>query len=618
MKKFLTTILIGFVALSSYAQKPDQQYISGLQKYYSDIDKDVFRDSRRVLRNGFMKDYKAYGAGVVDGKGSSKRITLKGFSDAYEVETHDVFYNDWDVEIGCPTDFPIFENDLVYLTFWVRCLGSRDESNQGFARVYLQQNGPPWLKSADVSIVAGSEWVEYKIPFRAKFQNYNAKQAAVAFAMGYSHQTLQIADIRVTNLGTFAKEDDLPRTKFSYDGREEDAQWRKDALARIEKIRKGDLKVIVKDKKGNLVPDAKVNVEMLRHTFGFGNIVNKQHFGNPGPKGQKYRKIIKENFNQVTFENALKHDMWLLQKSEGRTDRIFNDIDTLDAWNIDLRGHALVWPSTRYTKVSKFFIDKGNKDGLRGLVKNHISEITAATKGRVVDWDVVNEPYINHQFMDILGKNELLEWFKLARQIEPDADLYINETRFLIDGGVNKNVQDNLYEWVEYLQENNVDINGLGFQGHFGETGLTSPKKVLEIFDRFGKLGLKLKITELDITTLDDDLQADFFSDFCIAVYSHPAANAIISWGFWEDAHWRPDACWYRSDFTPKPIAQVHKDLVFKKWWTNESGKASSSGEFLTRGYCGDYKVTVESNGKMVSKEFELTNKGETVEVTLK
>lgn len=618
MKKFLIIALIGFVAFVANAQKPDQEYVSNLESYYSSIKGEVFRDSRRVLRNGFMKDYKAYGAGVVDGKGSSKRISIKGFQDAYEVETHDVFYNDWDVEIGSATDFPIFENDLLYLTFWIRCLGSRDESNQGFARVYLQQNGPPWLKSADVSIVAGSEWVEYKIPFRAKYQNYQAKQAAVAFACGYSHQTLQIADIRVTNLGTFAQEEDLPRTKFSYEGREEDAQWRKDALARIEKIRKGDVKIIVKDKKGNIVPNANIKLEMQKHEFGFGNIVNKQHFGNPGPKGQQYRKIVKENFNQVTFENALKHDMWLLQKSEGRTANIFADIDTLDSWGIDLRAHALVWPSTRYTKVSKFFIDKGNKDGLRNMVRDHIKEIATATKGRVVDWDVVNEPYINHQFMDILGNEELLEWFKLARENEPDADLYINETRFLIDGGVNRNVQDNLYKWVEYLKENNVEINGLGFQGHFGETGLTSPKKVLEIFDRFAELDLKLKITELDITTLDDELQADFFTDFCIAVYSHPSANAIISWGFWEDAHWRPDAAWYRSDFSPKPIAQAHKDLVFKKWWTNETGKANKQGVFSARGFNGDYNVTVESDGKSVTQNFTLTNKGETVEVILK
>ena len=606
------------MGVTLFAQEVDQAYVNELVKYYPDVKKEVFRDARRVIKKDFMKDYKAYGDGVVAGKGSSKKISVKGFKDAYEIETHDVFYNDWDVEVGSPADFPIFENDLIYITFWIRCLGSRDESNQGYARVYLQQNGPPWQKSADVNIVAGSEWIQYKIPFRAQYQHYKAKEAAVAFAMGYSHQTLQIADVKVSNLGTFVQESDLPRTRFSYKGREEDAQWRKDALARIEKIRKGDVKIVVKDKKGNVIPDAKVSVDMQRHTFGFGNIVNRQHFGSPSPKGIEYRRIVKENFNQVTFENALKHDMWLLHKSEGRTGKTFEAIDSLDAWNIDLRGHALVWPSTRYTKVSKSFIDKSDNSGLKSLLKDHINEVAAETKGRVVDWDVMNEPYINHQFMDILGKDAVLDWFKLARENDPNADLYINETRFLIDGGVNKNVQDNLFNWVKYLQDNNVEINGLGFQGHFGETALTSPMKVLEIMDRFEKLGVKLKITELDIQTTDEELQAEFFRDFYIAIYSHPAAHAIISWGFWEDSHWRPEAAWYRSDFEIKPVGQMHKDLVFKEWWTNEKGTSSSNGEFSTRAYCGDYKVTVEANGKTTTQDFVLTNKGETVEVILK
>lgn len=618
MKKIFSLLILSIISVCVFGQKPEQGFVNEVRSYYSEVNPELFRDARRVMKPNFMKEIKAYGSGIQEGKGSSKPISVKQFSTALEIETHDVFYNDWDVEIGAPCQFPIFENDLIYITFWIKCLGSRDESNQGTARVYLQQNGPPWQKSADVNVLAGSEWVQYKIPFRAKYQHYEATQAAIGIALGYSHQTIQIADIRVTNLGTFCSEDDLPKTKFTYDGREEGAQWRKDALARIESNRKGDVTIIVRDKKGNIVPNAKVNVDMTNHDFGFGNIVNRQAFGNPGPKGQEYRKIIKENFNQVTFENALKHDMWLLYKSEGRLDKTFEAIDTLDSWGIDLRGHALVWPAVRYTTSAKSFVEADDKEGLKAFEEAHIKEIVSAVNGRVVDWDVMNEPYINHKFMDMLGNEVVLDWFRLARENDPKADLYINETRFLIDGGVNKNVQDNLYNWVEYLQKNDVEINGLGFQGHFGETALTSPEKLLEILDRFAQLGIKIKITELDIQTKDEQLQADYMRDFYTLIYSHPSAHAIVSWGFWEDYHWRPECAWYRSDFSIKPIGEVHKDLVYKQWWTNASGTSSSKGEYSTRGFCGDYNVTVESNGKKVTQEFTLTNNGTTVEVNLK
>lgn len=619
MRKIFSYIML--TALSSavaFAQKPDQAFVQSARTYYKDIKPEVFRDARPVLTPGFMSQFKAYGDGVKAGKGSSKVVTYPGFENVIEIETHDVFYNDWDVEIGSPSDFPILENDLIYITFWVRCLGSRDESNQGYGRVYLQQNGPPWQKSADVNIVAGSEWIQYKIPLRAKYQHYNPKQAAVAIALGYRHQTLQIADIKVTNLGTYVNEEDLPKTKFTYKGRESDAAWRTEADARIEKYRKGDVTVVVKDKKGNIVPNAQVSVDMVNHTFAFGNIVNRPSFGNPGEKGQAYRKIIKENFNQVTFENELKHDMWLLYKAEGRTNKIFESIDSLDAWGIKLRGHALVWPSSRYSTYSKPFIEKNDLVGLESFIEAHIKEVTTAVQGRVVDWDVMNEPYVNHQFMDLMGKDKVLTWFKLARQNEPKADLYINETRDIVDGGVNTAVLENLKVWVKYLKDNNVEINGLGFQGHFGETALTSPEKIIEILNDFQSLNLKIKITELDIQTLDEQLQADYLRDFYTVIYSHPTTHGIISWGFWEDAHWRPEAAWYRSNFEPKPAAFVHKDLVYKKWWTNAKGNTTTEGKYSTRGFCGEYKVTVNVDGKSTVQNFVLTNEGKTVEVVLK
>ena len=76
----------------------------------------------------------------------------------------------------------------------------------------------------------------------------------------------------------------------------------------------------------------------------------------------------------------------------------------------------------------------------------------------------------------------MLSGLKIAAETDPKPDLYINETRFMIDGGVNKTVQDNLYEYVEFIKNNGGKIDGLGFQGHFGETALTSPKKLMEIF----------------------------------------------------------------------------------------------------------------------------------------
>ena len=623
MKKYIVLILVLALTLTSNAQFQDQKFVANMQAKFPDIPKEYFRNAMPVLKEGFYSRYNAYGDGVKAGKGSSKFVDNERFGKVIEIETHDVFTNDWDVEIGGPSDYTCLQYDVVYISFWIRCLKSVDESNQGYTRVYFQENGPPWRKPCDVNVVAGSEWVQYRIPFRVKYRHFKEGTAAVAFALGYRHQTVQIADVQVINFGTQVSHKDLPGTKFTYPTRnDKDAAWRKIAADNIEKYRKGDMKVIVKDATGGLISDAEVKVDMQKHEFGFGNIVNRPQFGGGSKNSEMYRKIVKENFNQVTFENAFKHDMWVQYKNEGTTDRIFQAIDSLESWNIDLRGHAMVWPATRYTTICKPCIELDPDTAavikcLEKTINPSIKERGEAARGHVVDWDVMNEPYVNHKFMDYMGNKAVIDWFNQTRQYDPNAKLFINETRFIIDGGVNSNVQDNLFEWATYLKENKVDIGGLGFQGHFNETGLTSPDKLQEIFDRFAKLDLTLKITELDIQTMDWELQADYMRDFYTVVFGHPSFEGIISWGFWEKSHWRPECAWWDKNWNIKPVGLVHQDLVFKQWWTNEAGVTGKDGTFKVRGFEGDYKITVTKNGKETIQEAHLSNDGKTVEIII-
>jgi len=56
-----------------------------------------------------------------------------------------------------------------------------------------------------------------------------------------------IGGVECLHYGTKVAFKDLPRTRFTYKGREPDAPWRQAALARIERIRKGDIAVRVFD-----------------------------------------------------------------------------------------------------------------------------------------------------------------------------------------------------------------------------------------------------------------------------------------------------------------------------------------------------------------------------------
>ena len=74
-------------------------------------------------------------------------------------------------------------------------------------------------------------------------------------------------------------------TRVTYAGREVGAPWRQAAAQRIERSRKADLTVLVRDSQGRALPDAAVAVTQRRHAFGFGTSRGRRRADGrrPGP-----------------------------------------------------------------------------------------------------------------------------------------------------------------------------------------------------------------------------------------------------------------------------------------------------------------------------------------------
>ncbi len=229
---------------------------------------------------------------------------------------------------------------------------------------------------------------------------------------------------------------------------------------------------------------------------------------------------------------------------------------------------------------------------------------------------MVNEPYLNNDLMHILGSDAMANWFKVARQADPSAHLYLNEAD-VPNSPPGDRRYDALYNLVRALQKEGAPIGGIGMQGHF-EDNLVSPVDLLAIYDRFATLGIPIRITELDIATADEQLQADYFRDFLTASFSDPEINGIVLWGFWAGQDWRPSAALYRKDWSIKPNGQVWKDLVLGKWWTNADGGTGTDGTYSTPGFLGDYEVIVTAGQLRRSVRISLPHQGRTVEVVLK
>jgi GH35 family endo-1,4-beta-xylanase len=511
-------------------------------------------------------------------------VAGQAFPQAVRIDVKESHPNVYNAQLRAPTTAAVKKGDVLFMTFHLRAIATRAESGEVYATAVFERSSPPHNKALHIRCGAGREWTQYQLPFIAD-GNYAPGEAAAAMHLGHGVQTLEIGGLSLVNYGAAVKLEDLPRTRFTYAGRAPDAQWRKAADERIERYRKGDLTVHLTDAAGRPVANADVRVRMTRHAFSFGSAVTAEMLVGQTPDAQRYRDEVARLFNRVVFENDMKWGQWDRPRDRDRTMRA---LEWLRSKDIEVRGHNLVWPGPGFTPREVIQL-KDDPTAMRKRIDDHIADEAGALRGKVVEWDVVNEPYTNRAIQEVLGDGELIRWFKLARAADPDAVLLLNDYPILTarpDPHF-----DGFEKTIRFLKDGGAPIGGVGIQGHYGAT-LPPPAQLLGGLDRLAKLGLPVAITELDIDTTDEQLHADYLRDHTIACFSHPSVNEIIMWGFWEGRHWKPAAAPYRRDWSKKPAAQAWEDLVFKRWWTDATVKTDANGRVAVRGFQGDYEIT--------------------------
>ncbi|EDY84921.1 Glycosyl hydrolase family 10 protein [Verrucomicrobiia bacterium DG1235] len=495
----------------------------------------------------------------------------------------------------------VAESDVILIRLFFRSIESKDESGVGFATVFPQGPAPDYNKYVQQEVTATNQWVEYFFPFQIT-ESLAAGDLSLQIGAGAGSktQTWEIAAIDFINYRNTRTVDELPKTRPTYAGRDPDAPWRAAAAARIEQHRKGDFRIRVLDTQGSPVPDATISVEFLRHAYHFGSvIVASRIFGNEADD-ITYREKFLDLFNQSGPENDFKWAPWA-----GEWGNAFNATQTLAAmqWlqdrDIYTRGHVMVWPSKRnLPNLIQSYLPEGNPaaadPAAKQVVLDHIDDVASRSAPVIDEWDVLNEPYDNHYLMDAFGNQVMLDWFARARTHLPRQDLYLNDYSILSGGGRDFAHQQHFEDTIEYLVSNDAPITGIGMQGHFSSSP-TGIELVYSILNRYHNHfpHLKIRVTEFDIVTDDEEMQADYTRDFLTIMFSHPATVGVQNWGFWENAHWRSSAAMYTADWREKPNAVAWRRLTQETWWNDFAGDTNTSGEYANRGFYGDYHVTI-------------------------
>ena len=510
----------------------------------------------------------------------------------------------WTIQIGQPVAHTVGSDDAIYARAWMR------SPTRSHVTVAYEQAREPNAKSLSQTARLTPDWKEYRFLGSAA-QRFGPGESQFKFFVGQDKGVVEIAGVRVETYGEAPASMFQPTVDY-YGGAPPSDAWRAAALARIEKIRKGDLRVVVTDARGRPVRDATVKVTMTRHAFRWGTAAPAVRLvDTKNPNDVRFQREVKRLFNTVVLESDLK---WITADGNPA------DVATAEkaiAWlranGIQVRGHNLVWGSWKFSPP--WLKDMTPTDETQA-VETHVRDFAKRFAGKVYVWDVVNEAVPEKDLWEKIGWENFANVYKWAHQEDPHALLAYNDYQALAAPDAPNAAQER--QRIQFLIDHGAPLDVIGEQAHLG-TPLLPIGTVLERLDALAKFGKRIEITELDLGVPDDTVQGQYLRDFYTAAFSHPAVDGVIQWGFWEGSHWRAKegAALFRRDWTPRPAATVYEHLVLKQWWTRAQGKTGATGAYETRGFLGDYAITVTAGGKTRTIQTKLSKGGALLKIAL-
>ena len=291
-------------------------------------------------------------------------------------------------------------------------------------------------------------------------------------------------------------------------------------------------------------------------------------------------------FNMAVPENAFKWNY--IHPRQGTYQFALADglVDWAEANDMSVRGAPLLWHNS-----NPGWLKNGNwtRDSLIREMRDHIFTVVGRYKGRVKQWDVVNEAlagsgairWKDNIWYQVIGPDYIALAFEFAHQADPDAKLYYNDFHV---AAVNPK-SDAMYDLVKHLKGQGVPIDGVGFQMHAWNhskwIAARGDRSITANLRRFEGLGLDVAFTEMDVRIDHPDpsttpptneqlqTQAQVYGHLLRVCLREPRCKTVVLWGLTDRYSWVPSvhkgmgwANIYNKIYQPKPAYDALKSSL--------------------------------------------------------
>ncbi|MGL5115388.1 MAG: endo-1,4-beta-xylanase, partial [Beijerinckiaceae bacterium] len=225
------------------------------------------------------------------------------------------------------------------------------------------------------------------------------------------------------------------------------------------------------------------------------------------------------------------------------------------------------------------------------LMVGHIRTVMTRFKGKIRDWDVVNEAVdpANKRpdglrvspYLKAIGPEYLDIAFRAAREADPAARLIYNEFGFEQEVPWQLTKRSALLKLLEGFRKRGVPCDGLGIQSHLLAHETFSSPNFAAFLKRVSDMGYAIQVTEFDVgdhglvadVPERDRRVAEVTRRFLDVVLANPKTESVLTWGLADHMSWlnsafaaqnmpnrkRPDGLSqrplpYDDAFRPKPM----------------------------------------------------------------
>lgn len=391
----------------------------------------------------------------------------------------------------------------------------------------------------------------------------------------------------------------------------------------IEKNRKADAVIRLKD----AAVGTEVKVEQTSHEFIFGsNIFLYGQLDSP-EKNRAYEATFGELFNSATLPFYWK----TLEPVKGQprytadspyeyrrpaTDPI---VDFCEQKGVHMKGHAMIYGIRSWGHPTWMSDDR---EVMEREFEAHIKELAKRYKGRIHNWDVVNE-CLNQANRGVMPDDYTYKSWSWAMKYFPKSVTFnSNECDMRWDiQRIRRYV-----EIVRDLVDRGARVDYMGIQMHIlrpklasaiaaGESDVLNPDKIWERLNILTEAERPIFISEVTVSATDDseegrEIQKMLARNLYRIWFSHPQVAGITWWNMVDGGAVAGEPSYsglFDMDMKRKPSYEALDNLINHEWKTRLSTKVDAERNISFRGFRGDYKITYTNRkGESVTIDYKL------------